>query len=84
MEYVDMEVNTALIFHGFDSDNQPIEEAVTAGEFVRKLVSVERIRSISEQYVLVSGADGREMYWEYKGSLDELAKKLRSLGIDVA
>ncbi|EHY8868413.1 hypothetical protein NDJ15_19245 [Vibrio parahaemolyticus] len=51
---------------------------------MRKLICVDRIRSISEQYLLVTGPDGREMYWEYKGTLDEVKVKLQSIGVAVA
>lgn len=84
MQYLDLEVKTARIFHGFDSNNRPVEEEVSEDTFMRKLISVSRIRSISEQYILVTGADGREMYWEYKGSLEELKQRLQNAGIVVA
>ena len=84
VKYIDLEVRTALIFHGFDNHNQAIEEHISEAEFVRKLVAIERIRSISEQYILVSAAQGREMYWEYNGSLDEIKQRLQNAGIDIA
>ena len=73
-----------MIFHGFDDNNQGIEEVVKEDTFVRKLLSVDRIRSISEDYVLVSAASDREMYWEYQGTLDELKAKLLGIGVDIA
>jgi hypothetical protein len=84
MKFLDVEVKTGLIFHGFDSNNQAIQEEVSEEAYVRKLVSLDRVRSISEQYILVTGADGREMYWEFKGSLDDLKNKLKAIGVDIA
>lgn len=33
-------------------------------------------RESSEQYLLVTGSHGRIMYWEYRGSMDELRGRL--------
>ncbi len=49
-----------------------------------KLICVDRIRSVTEQYLLVTGPDGREMYWEYKGTLDEVKVKLQSVDVSIA
>lgn len=84
LKYIELDVKNALIFHGYDSENKPIEECIVEESFVRKLICVDRIRSISEQYLLVTGPDGREMYWEYKGTLDEVKVKLQSIGVAVA
>ncbi len=84
LKYIELDVKNALIFHGYDSENKPIEECIVEESFVRKLICVDRIRSISEQYLLVTGPDGREMYWEYKETLDEVKVKLQSIGVAVA
>lgn len=84
MKYIDLEVKTATIFHCYDSANQPVEETVNEDSFMRKLVAVDRIRSVSEQFILVTGADNREMYWEYKGTLEDIKHKLQSLDVAIA
>ncbi len=84
MKFLDVEVKTALIVHGFDSTNKPIEEKVSEENFVRKLVALDRIRSVSEQYILVTSTSGREMYWEYKGTLEELKLRLQEAHIEIA
>ncbi|WP_211093331.1 hypothetical protein [Flammeovirga agarivorans] len=74
--YIDLEVKTALIVHGFDENNQEIVERVQETDYVRKLISIDRIQSISKQYLLVTSSHGRMMYWEYNCSIDELKQLL--------
>ena len=83
MKYLEIEVKTAFIVHGFDENNREIVETVDAADFMRKLVAIERIQSISEQYLLVTASHGRVMYWEYMGTLDELKERLGFGGIQI-
>ncbi|WP_075187020.1 hypothetical protein [Teredinibacter haidensis] len=76
MKYIELDVRNALIVHGYDEDNRPLEEEIREEQYIRKLVAIERIRSISEQYILVSSSHGREMYWEYVGNLSDIKTKL--------
>ncbi|EGQ8512092.1 TPA: hypothetical protein ACN341_004449 [Vibrio parahaemolyticus] len=84
MKFIELDVKNALIFHGYDSNNKPMEERALEESFMRKLICVDRIRSVTEQYLLVTGPDGREMYWEYKGTLDEVKVKLQSVDVSIA
>ncbi|UYG09174.1 hypothetical protein [Halomonas sp. M4R1S46] len=81
MQYIDLEVRTAVIVHGFDDQNREITEQVDAPDFMRKLVAIDRILSISERYLLVSSSHDRVMYWEYKGSLDDILQRLDRAGL---
>ncbi len=83
MKYLEIAVRTAFIVHGFDQDNCEIVESVAEVDFVEKLVAVERIQSISEQYLLVTSSHGRVMYWEYKGTMAQLKERLRDGGVDI-
>ncbi len=84
VKFIELDVKNALIFHGYDSNNKPMEERALEESFMRKLICVDRIRSVTEQYLLVTGPDGREMYWEYKGTLDEVKVKLQSVDVSIA
>lgn len=81
MKFIEVAVRTALVVHGFDANNQEIIETVNETEFVTKLVALERIQSISEQYLLVTGSHGRMMYWEYDMGLAELKQRLLEAGL---
>ena len=81
MKYIQLEVRTAMIVHGYDSEKNEIVEKFSEQEFTEKLVLIDRIQSISDQYILVKSSHGRVMYWEYNGSFDEIKKKLRNAGL---
>ncbi|WP_344930320.1 hypothetical protein [Aquimarina addita] len=82
--FIEIEVKTAIIVHGFDTNNKEIEEVVEETEFIKKMVSIDRIQSISEKYILVTSAHNRIMYWEYKGSMEVIKDKLLSVNVLIA
>lgn len=83
MKFIELEVRTALVVHGYDEDNKEIIEELSDNSFVTKLVSIDRIQSISEEYILVTSSHGRELYWEYNYSMGELKDKLKATGLMV-
>ena len=76
MKFIELEVKTAFIIHGFDENNKEIKEDVNEDTFMKKLISIDRVQSISEEYLLVSSSHGRVMYWQYNCSMQELSNKL--------
>ncbi|MCK2182837.1 hypothetical protein [Halomonas getboli] len=80
MKYLELKVKTAYVVHGFDENNREIREP-GQDDFTAKLVAIERIQSISEQYLLVTGSHGRVMYWEYEGGLAQLRERLGAAGL---
>ena len=78
MKFIEIEVRTKYIVHGYDSNNMEIEEEVNEEEFVKKLLLISRIQSVSEQYLLVTSSHDRIMYWEYKGTMQQVKEKLVS------
>lgn len=76
MKFIKLAVKTAFTVHGYDKDNQEIIENASEENFVNKLISVDRIQSISEQYILVTSSHTRVMYWEYDCSMQELEQRL--------
>ena len=81
MQFVQITTGNYLIVHGYDVDNREITEAVTVDAPMLKLVAIERIQSISEKYVLVTGSHGRWFYWEYKESFNDLRNLLLANGL---
>ena len=81
MKFIELEVKTAFIVHGFDENNKEIIENIAEEQFVKKLISIDRIQSISEKYILVTSSHTRVMYWEYKPSMQELNEKLTTAGL---
>lgn len=81
MKFLELDVRTALVVHGYDENDREVVEKVDEPEFMTKLIAIERIQSISEQYVLVTGSHGRIMYWEYRGTMGELRARLAEAGL---
>lgn len=75
-KFIKLTTGNYLIVHGFDASNKEIVEEVTVPQKMVKIVAIERIQSISEKYILVTGSHGRLMYWEYEENFEDLQKQL--------
>ena len=71
-DFIHLRVGNFIIMHGYDAENQPIEELHEVEGFVDKLVAMTRIQSVTEKYILTSSSHGRVIYWEYEGSLADV------------
>ena len=74
--FIELTLGSHVISHGYTSENQEIEESIVVDEFSKKLVSISRIKSLSEKYILTDYLDGRWIYWEYKESYESVKKQL--------
>jgi len=83
MNFIELEVRTAFTVHGYDENNQEIIENSSEKDFTKKLISIDRIQSISEKYILVTSSHSRVMYWEYNCSMSELKQRLSNSGLIV-
>ncbi len=81
MKFIVLDVKPAFVHHGYDAENKEIIETLVEEKFVTKIIALERIRSVTDKYLLVSGAQGREFYWEYKGNLAEVVEKFSGAGL---
>lgn len=84
MKFISVRVRTAIVMHGYTEENQEVVEQFDDQPFVEKLIAVERIQSVSEQYILVSSSHGRVMYWAYEGGLASIQARLQAAGLVVA
>ena len=75
-KFIKITTGNYLIVHGFDANNKEIIEEVTVAQKMVKVIAINRIQSISEKYILVTGSHGRLMYWEYEESFEDLQKQL--------
>lgn len=82
--FIEIEVKLSIVVHGYDNENKEIEEVFNETDFMKKIVSIERIQSISEKYILVKSSHDRIMYWEYKGTMEELKQRLLDIDINIA
>jgi hypothetical protein len=65
-----------MICHGYDKDNNEITEEVIVDNFSPKTIAVNRIKSLSEKYILTDYADGRWIYWEYQELYEQVKNQL--------
>ena len=84
MKFISVRVRNSIVMHGYTADNKEIVDEFNDGEFVEKLVAIERIQSVTEKYILVSSSHGRVLYWEYEGNLAEIKERLGNAGLVVA
>ena len=75
-KFIPITVGNYLVVHGYDEHNREIIESIEVERASLKIVAVDRIQSLSEKYMLVTGAFGRLMYWEYEESFEEISAKL--------
>ena len=77
-KYIELHLGSFRISHGYDENNKEIEEHIQVSGFSKKLVAIERIKSLSEKYILTDYLDGRWIYWEYEEEYEVVKKKLES------
>jgi len=76
MEFIELTLKNHQILHGFDAENKEIIEEVELRNWQKKLVAVDRILSVSENFILIKYAYDRIVYWEYKEDYDTLKSML--------
>ena len=76
-QFIEITVQHHLVSHGFDENNKEIIEEITVEQPMKKFLSVDRIQSVSEKYLLTTYGHGRLVYWEYEGTYEELKEKIR-------
>lgn len=70
-----------MVVHGYTPDNHEVVERIEDAAFAEKIIAIDRIQSVSDQYVLVTGSHGRLMYWEYEGGIDAVRQRLARSGL---
>ena len=75
-KYVEISMGSCMISHGYDKNNKEVMENVVVDGFSKKLIAVDRIKSVSEKYILTDYLDGRWIYWEYLESYEEVKQML--------
>ncbi|ADV49470.1 hypothetical protein Celal_2176 [Cellulophaga algicola DSM 14237] len=78
-DFIELSLGSFMISHGYDEHNKEIEEHIKVNGFAKKLVAVNRIKSLSERYILTDYVDGRWIYWEYEEAYTAVKEKLESL-----
>ncbi len=75
-KFIELTLKNHSIVHGFDANNQEITEEVEVENASKKIVALDRILSISNNYILISYAYNRIIYWEYEEDYDQVKRIL--------
>jgi hypothetical protein len=78
-KFIEVSLGSFVISHGYDESNKEIEERVEVETYAKKTIRIERIKSLSERYILTDYLDGRWIYWEYEDDYETLKNKLLAL-----
>ena len=76
MKFIELTLGSYMISHGYDAENKEVLEHVTMDGFSKKVISISRIKSVSEKYILTDYLDGRWIYWEYAEDFNEVKRVL--------
>ncbi len=75
-KFIELKLGSHQIVHGFDEKHKEIIEEIKVEGYNKKLVNIERIKSISEKFILTDYAQGRWVYWEYEGDFETIKNKV--------
>ncbi|SNZ00882.1 hypothetical protein [Flagellimonas pacifica] len=67
LRFIELTLGNYTVSHGYEN-NKEILEDFKSNEPSKKLVAIDRIKSLSEKYILIDYLDGRWVYWEYEES----------------
>lgn len=77
-KFIELTLGNHMISHGYDDSNKEILEVIE-NEPSKKLVAIDRIKSVSEKYILIDYVGGRLVYWEYEEDYDYVKRYLLPL-----
>jgi hypothetical protein len=80
-KFIRVRTKNYVIMHGYDEENKAIEESVEQDSYQEKLVAIDRIQSVSDNYILTAYAGNRLIYWEYEGGLRSLTNQMVEAGL---
>jgi uncharacterized protein YrrD len=81
MHYISARIRPAKVFHGYDQGGSLVTAPMSNEHFVEKVIKVERILSITEDYIFIQCPHDTVQNWEYEGSLETMKGRLRQAGL---
>ena len=76
MKFIELTLGSYVISHGYNNKNKEVLDHVPSETFSKKVIPVDRIKSVSEKYILTDYVDGRWIYWEYEEDFTAVKKLL--------
>ncbi|WP_105386451.1 hypothetical protein [Neorhizobium alkalisoli] len=83
MSYVTAKIRATKVYHGYDSERELIIDDLPQSDFVEKLIKIERILSVTEQYIFIECPHDTVQTWEYEGSLADIKERMRAAGVSL-
>lgn len=80
MAFIAVSIRATKVYHGYDSAKQLIIDELPVVPFVEKLIKVDRILSVTEDYIFIECPHDTVQTWEYEGSLANIMTKLNAAG----
>jgi hypothetical protein len=81
MKYISARVRPVKVYHGYDSNRVSIIDDLPPREFVEKVIKIDRILSMTEDYIFIECPHNTVQTWEYEGSLSDIKTHLRTAGM---
>lgn len=76
IKFIELHVINHIISHGYDENNKEITEEVIAESFSPKTIAANRIKSLSDKYILTDYVNERWIYWEYQELYETVKNQL--------
>ncbi|WP_293802495.1 hypothetical protein [uncultured Bosea sp.] len=84
MAYITARIRPDKVFHGYDEDLQIVTTKFEGGDFVEKVIKIDRILSFTEAYIFIECPHDTVQTWEYEGGLGYIKESLRAAGLLIA
>ena len=81
MPFISLRVRPDRTYHGYADDNTAVTEDIANSQFVEKVIAIDRILSITEDYIYLTTTHGRAQIWSYEGSLSAVKDRLAAAGL---
>lgn len=79
--YITARIRAENVFHGYDENREMIVRNHAPGDFVEKVIKLDRILSFTDKYIFIECPHDTVQTWEYEGSLDGIKAQLRNAGL---
>jgi hypothetical protein len=74
--FIELTIQSYMVLHGYDERGREITEDVHIELPSKKLIAIDRIKSISGKYILTDYAFGKLIFWEYLDGYEAVSQKL--------
>lgn len=79
--YISARIRPDRVFHGYDAERKPIVDKMPAQDFVEKVIKLDRILSVTEDYIFIECPHDTVQTWEYEGNLADIKRRLAAAGM---